>query len=100
MSYKKLLLKTNATIEIENAIIYYTKINQSLPIKLVSEIRSALLLISKNTSSFQFRYKKIQVFWLKKFPYGIYFIEEDLEIYIIAFWHSKEDIPNKINTLL
>jgi hypothetical protein len=66
----------------------------------VSEIRSSLLLISKNTSSFQFRYKKIQVFWLKKFPYGIYFIEEDLEIYIIAFWHSKEDIPNKINTLL
>jgi plasmid stabilization system protein ParE len=97
MSYKKLMFKTNTTIEIENAIIYYTKINKSLPKKLVSEIRKSLLLISKNTSNFQFRYKKIQVFWLKKFPYGIYFIEEDLEIYIIAFWHSKQDIPTKLS---
>jgi plasmid stabilization system protein ParE len=97
MSYKKLIFKTNTTIEIENATIYYSKINKSLPKKLISEIRTSLLLISKNTSNFQFRHKKIQVFWLKKFPYGIYFIEEDLEIYIIAFWHSKQDIPRKIS---
>ena len=67
MSYKKLVIKSTAAIEIEEVIAYYTKINKNLAIKLEKEIRSSFLKIAKNPESFQFRYKTIRIIWLKKF---------------------------------
>jgi hypothetical protein len=59
MSYKKLILKSTATIE--NAISHYSHINKSLAQKLEKEIRYSFLKISKYTEGFQFRYKKIRI---------------------------------------
>lgn len=96
MSYNKLLLKTNAAIEIEGVISYYSIINNSLAKKLEKEIRRSFKIICKNPESFQLRYFEIRIFWLKKFPYGLYYIWENNEVSILAFWHNKEDIPNKL----
>ena len=41
MSYKKLVIKSTAAIEIEEVIAYYTKINKNLAIKLEKEIPTA-----------------------------------------------------------
>ena len=46
MSYKKLVIKSTAAIEIEEVIAYYTKINKNLAIKLEKEIRSSFLKIA------------------------------------------------------
>lgn len=96
MSYKKLVIKSTAAIEIEEVIAYYTKINKNLAIKLEKEIRSSFLKIAKNPESFQLRYKTIRIIWLKKFPYGIYYLFDSDEVYIMAFWSSREDVPSKI----
>ena len=96
MSYKKLVIKSTAAIEIEEVIAYYTKINKNLAIKLEKEIRSSFLKIAKNPESFQLRYKTIRIIWLKKFPYGIYYLFDSDEVYIMAFWSSREDVPAKI----
>lgn len=96
MSYKKLILKSTASIEIENAISHYSHINKSLAQKLEKEIRYSFLKISKHPESFQFRYKTIRIIWLKTFPYGIYYIFDSDEIYVLAFWHAKEDAVNKL----
>lgn len=95
MSYKKLVIKSTAAIEIEEVIAYYTKINKNLAIKLEKEIRSSFLKIAKNPESFQFCYKTIRIIWLKKFPYGIYYLFDSDEVYIMAFWSSREDVPAK-----
>jgi len=96
MSYNKLILKTNAAVEIENTISFYALKNNSLAKRVEQEIRLGFQAILKNPESFQYRYSKIRIFWLVKFPYGIYYIVENSEIIILAFWHSKEDIANKI----
>ena len=57
MSYKKLVIKSTAAIEIEEGIAYYAEINMTLATKLEKEIRSSFLKIAKNPESFQFRYK-------------------------------------------
>ena len=57
MSYKKLVIKSTAAIEIEEVIAFFTKINKNLAIKLAKEIRSSFLKISKNPQRFQVRYK-------------------------------------------
>ncbi|UPQ80418.1 type II toxin-antitoxin system RelE/ParE family toxin [Flavobacterium azooxidireducens] len=96
MSYKKLILKSTASIEIENTISHYSHINKSLAQKLEKEIRYSFLKISKHPESFQFRYQTIRIIWLKTFPYGIYYIFDSDEVYILAFWHTKEDAVNKL----
>ena len=53
MSYKKLVIKSTAAIEIEEVIAFFTKINKNLAIKLEKEIRSSFLKIAKNPESFQ-----------------------------------------------
>ena len=96
MSYNKLILKTNAAIEIEHTISHYALINIDLAKRIEKEIRVGFKTIAKNPESFQCRYSTIRIFWLNKFPYGLYYIWEKDEIFILAFWHSKEDIPNKL----
>jgi plasmid stabilization system protein ParE len=96
MSYKKLVIKSTAAIEIEEVIAYYAAINMTLAIKLEKEIRSSFLKIAKNPESFQIRYKTIRVIWLKKFPYGVYYLFDSEEVYIMAFWSSREDVPANI----
>ena len=99
MSYKKLIIKSTAAIEIEEIVAYYASINKTLAKKLEKEIRVCFLQIAKNPEGFQFRYNTIRVIWLKKFPYGIYYLFDTDEVYVMAFWSSKEDIPTKINRL-
>jgi plasmid stabilization system protein ParE len=100
MSYNKLILKTNVAVEIENIISYYASNNIILAKRIEKEIRLGFKSIATNPESFQYRYSKIRVFWLKKFPYGLYYIWENDEVVILAFWHSKEDIPNKLPQIL
>lgn len=96
MSYNKLILKTNAAIEIENTIATYALINSVLAKRIEKEIRLGFKIIAKNPEGFQYRYSKIRIYWLNKFPYGLYYFCENNEVFIVAFWHSKEDIPNKL----
>lgn len=99
MSYNKLILKTNAAIEIENVIAHYVFLDLVLAKRVENEIRLGFKTIAENPESFQTRYFQIRIFWLEKFPYGIYYIWENNEILILAFWHSKEDITNKLSRI-
>lgn len=62
MSYKKLVIKSTAAIEIEEVIAYYTKINKNLAIKLEKEIRSSFLKIAKIQKVFSFVIKLFALF--------------------------------------
>ena len=90
MSYKKLIIKSTAAIEIEEVIAFYCKIDKTIAKKLEKEIRSCFLKISKNPESFQFRHQTIRVIWLTKFPFGIYYLFDTKEVYIIAFGVQKK----------
>ncbi len=96
MSYKKLIIKSTATVEIEEAISHYNTLSKTLSKKLEKEIRYSFSKIAQSPESFQFRYKTIRIIWLKTFPFGIYYIFDSDEVYIIAFWHNKEDVISKL----
>ncbi|MFV8363197.1 type II toxin-antitoxin system RelE/ParE family toxin [Flavobacterium sp. ZT3P35] len=100
MSYNKLILNTIAAIEIENTIAYYALINKGLAKKIEKEIRFGFNAIAKNPESYQCRYFEVRIFWLDKFPYGLYYICQNSEVFILAFWHTKENIPNKLSKII
>lgn len=62
MSYNKLILKTNAAIEIENIIAYYALINSVLAKRIEKEIRFGFKAIAENPESFQCRFLKSEYF--------------------------------------
>jgi xylose isomerase len=77
MAYN-LLLKTNAAIEIEESIAYYFLISIELAKKLEAEIRLGFTTICQNPEISQYRYNnKVRIYWLDKFPYGIYYLFEN-----------------------
>ena len=96
----KLIVKPSATIEIENAISDYTAINIALAQKLQSEIRRAFTYIASYPESLQRRYESIRFFWTNKFPFGIYYIFDDNQVFVLAFWHEKEAVDNKVSPIL
>lgn len=100
MSYKNLVLSAKASVEIENAIAHYAIVNKTLAIRLEQEIRSGFKAIVANPESFQCRYFEIRIFWLKKFPFGLYYICDNGHINILAFWHTKEDISSKLSKIM
>ena len=96
----KLIVKPSATIEIENAISDYTAINIALAQKLQSEIWRTFTYIASYPESLQRRYESIRIFWTDKFPFGIYYIFDDNQVFVLAFWHEKEDVDNKVSSIL
>lgn len=100
MSYKNLLLSTKTSFEIENAIAHYAIVNKTVAKRLEKEIRFGFKAIVANPESFQCRYFEIRIFWLKKFPFGLYYICDQDQINVLAFWHTKEDISSKLSKII
>ncbi|MFN7099038.1 MAG: type II toxin-antitoxin system RelE/ParE family toxin [Flavobacterium sp.] len=100
MSYKNLILSTKASVEIENAIAHYAIVNKVVAKRLEKEIRFGFKAIVANPESFQCRYFEIRIFWLKKFPFGLYYICDQYQIKVLAFWHTKEDISSKLSKII
>ncbi|WP_445710309.1 type II toxin-antitoxin system RelE/ParE family toxin [Flavobacterium sp.] len=97
MIYKKLIVKPIASVEIEESLTYYLEINKKLSQELEIEVRDSFTKILNNPENFQLKYQSVRVVWLKKFPYGIYYIYDTNEIYVIAFWHTKQDVLSKLS---
>ena len=55
MNYKKLILKTNAAVEIEEIMAFYASKNLAIYKKISSELRKAFQLIQRKPESFQYR---------------------------------------------
>ena len=55
MNYKKLILKTNAAVEIEEIMAFYASTNLAIYKKFSSELRKAFQVIQRNPESFQYR---------------------------------------------
>jgi hypothetical protein len=80
MSFK-LLLNDEALLDIEDAFIWYHKIEVKLSEVFEKELTISLNQIKKHPENFQAKYKNIKVVFLKKFPYGIhYYVDNDVVI--------------------
>jgi hypothetical protein len=50
--------------------------------------------IEQNPLHFSKKYKEVRVKYIRRFPYGIYYIITTKEVKVIAFFHMKRD-PKK-----
>jgi plasmid stabilization system protein ParE len=90
MAYK-VLVTSYAEIDIDEAISWYNKIEESLASRLVEELFTVFGLISINPEIFRTRHKNLRLVNLDVFPYQVVYRVHNETIEIIAVFHSKRN---------
>ena len=90
MAYR-VLITNYAERDIEDAILWYNKIEKSLSQRLVEELFVVFDLISSNPEIFRVRYKTLRLVNLDVFPYQIVYQIKGETIEVVAVFHSKRD---------
>lgn len=81
-----------ARLEIEEAVAWYDEQEVSgLGDRLVAELRAALHKARTIPQAYPLVDEKNRRVLLNRFPYGVFFREEDGRILVVAFFHSKRD---------
>jgi len=81
-----------ARLEIEEAVAWYDEQEVSgLGDRLIAEIRSALHKARTMPQAYPLVDERNRRVLLSKFPYGLFFREEDERMLVVAFFHSKRD---------
>ena len=96
---KPIRFKTKAENDFYNILIWYNEVNNQVADKFINEIDTALNNLSKNPkigSKYKF---KIRKYVLIKFPYIIFYVEEESEVIILAIFHGHSN-PDTINQTL
>ena len=96
---KPIRFKPEAERDFYNILQWYIEINKFVTDKFTDEIDESLHIISENPqigANYKF---KIRKYVLIKFPYVIFYIEEDIEIIILAIFHGHSN-PEVIRRVL
>lgn len=86
-----LIVKPDAEDDLISSLDWYFNINQKLAQDFFEKINESFEKIKKNPQHYQKRYKEIRIVFVRKFPYGIYYITEGNTIYILAILHTKQN---------
>jgi toxin ParE1/3/4 len=91
----KIIVSPRAIKEIENAIDYYSKYNQSTPSFFINCVEQAYKTL-EISPFFRVRYKNIRALPLQKFSYSLFYMidEERKIIKILSCFHDKRN-PTK-----
>lgn len=75
-----------------NVIDWYNLKKENLGFEVYDEIDKYLLLLKENPLHFQKRFQDIRAIFTKRFHFGIYYLVNQNEIFIIAIINTKENI--------
>ncbi len=82
-------LHSGAKEDLDEAIKYYSDINQSLTQDLLIEFYQTIDVIVKNPNLFPITTRKFRKASLTRFPYKIFYTVQAGEIIVLAFAHHK-----------
>jgi len=93
MNYKIVIL-TDAELDIDDAFIWYEMNQIGLGMKFYASVDKSIHFISQQPFSCPEIYKGLRRFVMKKFPYGIYYHVnlEKKEIQIVGIIHFKRNL--------
>lgn len=87
-------LTKRANNQINQALEWYAENTKGNEIKLLKAIDSALTFVQSNPFKSQIRYDDIRIKFLKGFKFGFHYFVVDETIYILGFFHQKQNTLN------
>lgn len=91
---RELILSDEAVLDIEEAFLWYAKIERNLANRFEVELYSVFDDLHLYPDSFQKRYKNIRVRFLKKFPYGVHYSVRKNSIIVVGVFHVGKNPKN------
>ena len=82
-------ISDEAKLDIREAKEYYAKIDEKLSKMCISDIIKTIDKLAENPIHHQVRYRDIRIAFATTFPYGVHFIVEKTNIYILRVFHTK-----------
>lgn len=87
---KPLVINEEATEELNEAIGYYETRKRGLGVDLATNVREAFLRIQKNPEFYPYHNQtRIQKYFVRRFPYTVFYTEFDDYIAVVAVAHQK-----------
>lgn len=86
----KIVISEEAEIQIFEAILYYSKISESLSEKFNKKLIETIDYLSENPEYFQNRYREIRIVLIKKFPYSVHYIIKNNTVFVLKVLHQKQ----------
>ena len=77
-----------ALYDIEYIVLWYEEQRVGLSFDFELCLEAGLAEVVRNPENFQKRYKKVQIRFISRFPYGIHYVVKENTIVIIAVFHT------------
>jgi len=90
MAYN-IIVKTEAYLDIDQAMTWYQEQKKGLEIELYHEIFDAIDYISEHPKLFQKKYKRFRIRYTDKFQYGIHYTIEKKTVFVHAVLHTARE---------
>jgi plasmid stabilization system protein ParE len=92
-------LRPEAVGDVDRALAYYAEIRFELLAELQAEFDEYFAVIGERPLSFQVHGGAVRRVFMRKFPYGIFFIVDEVEVIVLAVFHFADD-PEKLESRL
>ncbi|SFI13262.1 type II toxin-antitoxin system RelE/ParE family toxin [Halpernia frigidisoli] len=88
MNYQ-LNISDEAKLDIKDAKKYYADIDKILAKKCITDILNTIDRLAQNPLHHQVRYRNVRIAFAATFPYGIHYIIEKENIFVLRVFHTK-----------
>jgi plasmid stabilization system protein ParE len=78
-----------ALYDIEYIVLWYEEQRVGLSFDFELCLEAGLAEVVRNPENFQIRYKKVQIRFISRFPYGIHYVVKENTIVVIAVFHTS-----------
>jgi len=88
---KEVLIRPEAESDIEDAYQWYESQRKGLGEDFLLCIEEALSRVSRHPSIYSFVYKEVRRVLIHRYPFGIFFIEANYSVSVLAVLHARRN---------
>jgi len=86
-----IVIKPLAESDIRDAAIWYEQQRAGLGVRFMEAVEEKFKVIEEHPRLFEVKYKGIHQVFLNRFPFAIYYMEENDRIFVLAVSHTSRD---------
>lgn len=91
MSNKQIIIRPEAESDIKDAYEWYEAQRKGLGENFLLCIEEALSRVSRNPATYSVVYKEVRRVLIHRFPFGVFFIESNESISVLAVLHARRN---------
>lgn len=87
----RIVIHPDAELDIQDAFQWYESRTLGLGSEFVRAVDACLSSIGRNPSAYSLIYKKVRRAFIRRFPYGVFYVFDQDLITVIACFHSRRN---------